>query len=78
MHRAALVAAGSSHQDHHPSEGHNDTGHQPAILAAGVRKAFGETTVSEGVDLSVAEGSIFALLGPNGAGKTTMIGSSRR
>jgi ABC-2 type transport system ATP-binding protein len=49
------------------------TGHQPAILAAGVRKAFGETTVLEGVDLSVAEGSIFALLGPNGAGKTTMI-----
>jgi ABC-2 type transport system ATP-binding protein len=49
------------------------TGHQPAILAAGVHKAFGETTVLEGVDLSVAEGSIFALLGPNGAGKTTMI-----
>ena len=27
----------------------------------------------DGVDLTVAEGTIFALLGPNGAGKTTMI-----
>jgi ABC-2 type transport system ATP-binding protein len=46
---------------------------RPAILAAGVRKAFDETTVLNGVDLTVAEGTIFALLGPNGAGKTTMI-----
>ncbi len=46
---------------------------RPAILAAGVRKAFDETTVLCGVDLTVAEGTIFALLGPNGAGKTTMI-----
>jgi len=50
----------------------NTTG-RPAIVAEGVRKAFDETTVLDGVDLSVAEGSIFALLGPNGAGKTTMI-----
>ena len=27
----------------------------------------------DGVDLAVAEGTIFALLGPNGAGKTTMV-----
>ena len=27
----------------------------------------------DGVDLTVAEGTIFALLGPNGAGKTTMV-----
>jgi ABC-2 type transport system ATP-binding protein len=46
---------------------------RPAILAAGVRKAFDATTVLNGVDLTVAEGTIFALLGPNGAGKTTMI-----
>ncbi len=46
---------------------------QPAIVATGVRKAFDETTVLDGVDLAVAEGTIFALLGPNGAGKTTMI-----
>jgi ABC-2 type transport system ATP-binding protein len=46
---------------------------RPAVLAAGVHKAFGETIVLEGVDLTVSEGSIFALLGPNGAGKTTII-----
>ncbi len=46
---------------------------RPAILAVGVRKGFDGTTVLDGVDLTVAEGTIFALLGPNGAGKTTMI-----
>ena len=45
----------------------------PAIVASGIRKAFVETAVLNGVDLNVAEGTIFALLGPNGAGKTTMI-----
>jgi ABC-2 type transport system ATP-binding protein len=47
--------------------------HQPAIVATAVRKSFGETTVLDGVDLTVTEGTIFALLGPNGAGKTTMV-----
>ena len=50
----------------------SDTG-RPAIVAAGLRKCFGETVVLDGVDLTVAERTIFALLGPNGAGKTTMI-----
>jgi ABC-2 type transport system ATP-binding protein len=45
----------------------------PAIVAAGVCKSFGETVVLDGVDLTVAEGTIFALLGPNGAGKTTIV-----
>jgi ABC-2 type transport system ATP-binding protein len=45
----------------------------PAIEAAGVSKSFGETTVLDSVDLTVAEGTIFGLLGPNGAGKTTMV-----
>ena len=31
------------------------------------------TTVLDDVDLTVAEGTVFALLGPNGAGKTTMV-----
>ncbi|MGM1065384.1 ATP-binding cassette domain-containing protein [Saccharothrix sp. Mg75] len=39
----------------------------------GLRKAYGSTAVLDGVDLEVAEGSVFALLGPNGAGKTTTI-----
>jgi ABC-2 type transport system ATP-binding protein len=46
---------------------------QPAVVATEVRKSFGETLVLDGVDLDVAEGTIFALLGPNGAGKTTMV-----
>lgn len=46
---------------------------EPAIAVSGLRKAFGETVVLGGVDLTVAAGSIFALLGPNGAGKTTIV-----
>jgi ABC-2 type transport system ATP-binding protein len=45
----------------------------PAISARAVRKSYGEHLVLGGVDLTVAEGTIFALLGPNGAGKTTMV-----
>jgi ABC-2 type transport system ATP-binding protein len=45
----------------------------PAITATGLRKAFGEKAVLDGVDLSVAEGTVFCLLGPNGAGKTTAV-----
>jgi ABC-2 type transport system ATP-binding protein len=29
--------------------------------------------VLDGIDLNIAEGTVFALLGPNGAGKTTMV-----
>jgi len=47
--------------------------HHAAIAAQEVRKSFGDVVVLDGVDLSVAEGTIFALLGPNGAGKTTMV-----
>ncbi|MEU4599161.1 ATP-binding cassette domain-containing protein [Nocardia sp. GTS18] len=45
----------------------------PAITARGLRKAYGEHTVLDGIDLTVAEGTIFSLLGPNGAGKTTTV-----
>ncbi|WP_326568751.1 ATP-binding cassette domain-containing protein [Amycolatopsis rhabdoformis] len=44
-----------------------------AISATGLRKAYGDQTVLDGIDLDVAEGSVFALLGPNGAGKTTTV-----
>jgi ABC-2 type transport system ATP-binding protein len=44
-----------------------------AVEAAGVRKSFGGTVVLDGIDLTVAAGSVFALLGPNGAGKTTIV-----
>ncbi len=45
----------------------------PAILASGIDKSFGEHRVLDHVNLTVAQGTIFALLGPNGAGKTTMV-----
>lgn len=44
-----------------------------AITARGLSKSFGEHLVLDGVDLEVAEGTIFALLGPNGSGKTTTV-----
>jgi len=44
-----------------------------AIAATGLPKAFGDHLVLDGIDLDVAEGTIFALLGPNGAGKTTIV-----
>lgn len=43
------------------------------IEAQGLRKSFGDHVVLDGIDLDVAEGTIFALLGPNGAGKTTLV-----
>jgi ABC-2 type transport system ATP-binding protein len=46
---------------------------RPAIRATGLRKSFGDQVVLDGIDLQVAEGTIFALLGPNGAGKTTTV-----
>ena len=44
-----------------------------AINATGLRKSFGDKLVLDGIDLNVAEGTIFSLLGPNGAGKTTVV-----
>jgi ABC-2 type transport system ATP-binding protein len=46
---------------------------RPAIAATGLRKSYGDKIVLDGVDLEVAEGTVFALLGPNGAGETTMV-----
>jgi ABC-2 type transport system ATP-binding protein len=45
----------------------------PAIAVTGLRKSYGGKLVLDGIDLTVAEGTIFALLGPNGAGKTTAV-----
>ena len=44
-----------------------------AIHATGLRKSYGEQVVLDGIDLDIAEGTVFALLGPNGAGKTTTV-----
>jgi ABC-2 type transport system ATP-binding protein len=44
-----------------------------AITASGLRKAYQDKVVLDGIDLSVPAGTIFSLLGPNGAGKTTTV-----
>ncbi|MFI6703112.1 ATP-binding cassette domain-containing protein [Streptomyces sp. NPDC050509] len=44
-----------------------------AVAAKGLRKAYGDRTVLDGIDLRIPAGSVFALLGPNGAGKTTAV-----
>jgi ABC-2 type transport system ATP-binding protein len=44
-----------------------------AIEIKGLRKSYGDVEAVRGIDLSVAEGEVFALLGPNGAGKTTTV-----
>ncbi|HEV2241374.1 MAG TPA: ATP-binding cassette domain-containing protein [Streptosporangiaceae bacterium] len=44
-----------------------------AIAASGLRKAFGDKIVLDGIDLDVGRGTVFSLLGPNGAGKTTTV-----
>jgi ABC-2 type transport system ATP-binding protein len=49
------------------------TSHSLAIAAKGLRKAYGDKTVLDGIDLTVPAGTVFSLLGPNGAGKTTAI-----
>jgi ABC-2 type transport system ATP-binding protein len=45
----------------------------PAVRIACLHKSFGDTVVLDGLDLEIAEGTVFALLGPNGAGKTTIV-----
>ena len=49
----------------------------PAIEARGLTKRFGPPSdpvvALDGLDLTVAEGSVLGLLGPNGAGKTTAV-----
>jgi len=44
-----------------------------AISVRGLHKSFGDVRALDGVDLSVAPGTVLGLLGPNGAGKTTAV-----
>ena len=43
------------------------------IAVSGLRKAYGDKIVLDGIDFDVAAGSVFSMLGPNGAGKTTTV-----
>jgi ABC-2 type transport system ATP-binding protein len=44
-----------------------------AIETHALAKSFGTTRALGGVDLRIAQGTVYGLLGPNGAGKTTTI-----
>ncbi|WP_084713155.1 ATP-binding cassette domain-containing protein [Streptacidiphilus rugosus] len=47
-----------------------------AIAVSGLRKAYGDKVVLDGIGFQVPEGSVFSMLGPNGAGKTTTVNIS--
>jgi ATP-binding cassette subfamily F protein uup len=44
----------------------------PILVAEGLRKAYGETQLLDGVDLSVHQGDRIGLVGNNGSGKSTL------
>jgi sulfonate transport system ATP-binding protein len=44
-----------------------------AVVARGVTKAFGDHTVLDDLDLTIAQGEFTALLGASGSGKTTLL-----
>src|SRR5262245_9480076 len=43
------------------------------IVAADLRKRYGDVNAVDGVSLTVEAGEFFGILGPNGAGKTTTL-----
>ena len=46
---------------------------EPLLRVRGLRKAFGATTVLDGIDLDVAPGGVTCVIGPSGSGKSTLL-----
>jgi glucose-6-phosphate 1-dehydrogenase len=45
----------------------------PKISMRGVRKAFGDNVVLDGIDLDVGKGEVITLIGASGSGKSTLL-----
>ncbi|MFI8528208.1 ectoine/hydroxyectoine ABC transporter ATP-binding protein EhuA [Promicromonospora sukumoe] len=56
-----------------PSPTTQDAVDTPAIEFRGVVKQFGDNTVLDGLDFTVAKGDRVTLIGPSGSGKTTIL-----
>ncbi len=45
----------------------------PKLELAGVRKAYGDKVVLDGIDLVVGDHEVVCLIGPSGCGKSTIL-----
>lgn len=49
------------------------TNSTPLIQLKGIRKAFGNSVILDGIDLSIQRGEALAIIGPSGTGKSTIL-----
>lgn len=50
----------------------SENNNEPPVALKGLRKSFGEQTVLNGIDLTVAPGENLAVLGRSGTGKSVL------